>query len=116
MVTTSTGQINRLRALLLSGDDQDRDAGRAALTDAALRRLARRRLPADADRVQAVRHGEIRGLALAVRETTKALKFNRRALHELVERIMPGLTDRPAIGPVSAAQVVVSFSHEPLSP
>ena len=111
MVTASTGQINRLRALLLSGDDRDRDASRAAFTDAALSSLVRRRLPADADRLQAVRHGEIRRLALAVREATKALKTNRRELHELVEQIAPGLTDRPGIGPVSAAQVVVSFSH-----
>jgi transposase len=111
MVTTSTGQINRLRALLLSGDDRDREMSRAAFTDQALSRLARRRLPADADRLQAVRHGEIRRLALAVRETTKALKANRRELHELVDQIAPGLTERPGIGPVSAAQVVVSFSH-----
>jgi transposase len=111
MVTASTGQINRLRALLLSGDDRDRNASRAAFTDAALSSLARRRLPADADRLHAVRHAEIRRLALAVREATKALKANRRELHELVEQIAPGLTTRPGIGPVSAAQVVVSFSH-----
>jgi transposase len=111
MVTASTGQINRLRALLLSGDDRDRDASRAAFTEAALSSLARRRLPADADRLHAVRHAEIRRLALAVREATKALKVNRRELHELVGQIAPGLTDRPGIGPVSAAQVVVSFSH-----
>jgi transposase len=42
MVTTCTGQINRLRALLLSGDDRDRAASRAAFTDAALSSLARR--------------------------------------------------------------------------
>ena len=58
-----------------------------------------------------MRHSEIRRLALAVREATKALKANRRELHELVEQIAPGLTARPGIGPVSAAQVVVSFSH-----
>ena len=52
MVTASTGQINRLRALLLSGDDRDRDASRAAFTDQALSQLARRRLPADADRLR----------------------------------------------------------------
>ena len=111
MVTASTGQINRLRALLLSGDDRDRDASRAAFTDEALNRLARRRLSVDADRLQAVRHAEIRRLALAVREAIKALKANRRELRELVEQIAPGLTARAGIGPISAAQVVVSFSH-----
>jgi transposase len=111
MVTTSTGQINRLRALLLSGGDSDRQAGRTALTDAALGSLARRRLRPDAERHDAVRHHEIRRLAVAVRETTRALKLNRRELQELVDQIAPGLTDRPGIGPVSAAQVVVSYSH-----
>jgi transposase len=111
MVTASTGQINRLRALLLSGDDRDRAASRGAFTEQALSQLTRRRLPADADRLQAVRHGEIRRLTLAVREVAKAMKANRRELHELVEQIAPGLTARPGIGPVSAAQVVVSFSH-----
>jgi transposase len=111
MVTASTAQTNRLRALLLSGDDRDRAASRSAFTDAALSTLARRRLPADADRLHAVRHSEIRRLALAVREASKALKANRRELHELVEQLVPGLTARPGIGPVSAAQVVVSFSH-----
>jgi transposase len=111
LVTTSTGQINRLRALLLTGDDRDRAAARAAFTDTALSSLARRRLPADADRLHAVRHGEIRRLATSIRDSAKVLKDNRRELQELVDQLAPGLTDRPGVGPVSAAQVVVSFSH-----
>lgn len=111
MVTASTGQINRLRALLLSGDARDRAASRGAFTEQALSQLTRRRLATEADRLQPVCHGEIRRLALAVREAAKALKANRRELHELVEQIAPGLTARPGIGPASAAQVVVSFSH-----
>ncbi len=111
MVTTCTGQINRLRALLLSGDDADRGASRGAFTDATLSALARRRLRPDTDRHEAVRHQEIRRLAIAVREANRALKTNRRELQELVDEIAPGLTDRPGIGPVSAAQVVVSYSH-----
>jgi transposase len=111
LVTTSTGQINRLRALLLTDADRDRAAARAAFTDTALSSLARRRLPVDADRLHAVRHGEIRRLAISIRDTAKLLKHNRHELHELVDQLAPGLTDRPGIGPVSAAQVVVSFSH-----
>jgi transposase len=74
LVTTSTGQINRLRALLLTGDDRDRAAARAAFTDTALSSLARRRLPVDADRLHAVRHGEIRRLAISIRDTAKVLR------------------------------------------
>jgi transposase len=111
LVTTSTGQINRLRALLLAGDDTDRHASRAALTDAALTALTRRRLHADADRHAAVRHQEIRRLAIAIRAATRVLKANKAELQDLVDQIAPGLTERPGIGPVSAAQVVVSYSH-----
>jgi transposase len=111
MVTTSTAQTNRLKALLLSGDDTDRAISRSTLTDTVLGKLARRRLRPDAERHDAVRHHEIRRLTCALREADRLLKANRRELHELVERLAPGSIDRPGIGPVSAAQVVVSFSH-----
>jgi transposase len=111
LTTTSTAQTNRLRALLLGGDDTDRQTARAALTDTTLAGLARRRQPHDATRQQAVRHGEIRRLALALREAGRALKTNRAQLQAIVNDVAPGLTDRRGIGPVSAAQAIVSFSH-----
>jgi hypothetical protein len=53
LTTTRTRQVNRLRALLLTGDDTDRALARGALTVAALQtiircrgRLATRRKPA----------------------------------------------------------------------
>jgi transposase len=111
LTTTATGQTNRLRALLRDGDDTDRRLARARLGDAVLAGLARRRQPREATREQAVRHGEIRRLALALRQAARALKANRDQLHAIVNELVPGLTDRPGIGPVSAAQAIVSFSH-----
>jgi transposase len=111
LTTAHTAQTNRLRALLLGGDDTDRQLARAALPDTVLAALARRRSPRDADRAQAVRHGELRRLAIAVREGGRALKANRAQLHAIVDDLAPGLTDRRGVGPVSAAQVIVSFSH-----
>jgi hypothetical protein len=78
---------------------------------ATLASLARRRAPRQASRDQAVRQAEIRRLALALREGGRALKANRTQLQAIVDDVAPGLTDRPGIGPVSAAQVIVSFSH-----
>jgi hypothetical protein len=80
LTTTTTGQINRLRALLRDGDDIDHHLARARLTDTVLASLARRRLPAHANRQQAVRHGEIRRLALALRDAGRALATNRTEL------------------------------------
>ena len=111
LTTTATGQTNRLRALLRDGEDTDRRLARARLSDAVLAGLARRRQPREASRQQAVRHGEIRRLALALREAARALKVNRAQLAAIVNDLAPGLTDRPGIGPVSAAQAIVSFSH-----
>jgi len=111
LTTTQTAQTNRLRALLLTGDDRDRDAARGSLTDTTLATLARRRIPADVSREQAVRQGEIRRLALALRASRAQLKDNRHQLQAIVDGLAPGLTGRHGIGPVSAAQVIVSFSH-----
>ncbi|MEQ3542150.1 IS110 family transposase [Pseudonocardia tropica] len=111
LTSSHTAQTNRLRALLLGGDDTDRRAARARLTDTVLAGLARRRSPRDADRAQAVRHGELRRLAVAVREGARALNANRAQLHAIVDDLVPGLTERRGVGPVSAAQAIVSFSH-----
>ena len=111
LATTATAQANRLRALLVTGDDADRDITRGGLTDTRLAALARRRLPPDASREHAVRQAEIRRLALALREAHRQLKANRRQLRDLVADLAPGLLDRPGVGPVCAAQAIVSFSH-----
>jgi transposase len=50
-------------------------------------------------------------LALAVREAGRALATNLRELDLIVNELVPGLTQGRGIGPVSAAQATVSFSH-----
>ncbi len=106
-----TAQAGRLRALLLGGDDADRSAARKALTQTALAALADRALPAHASREQAVRQAEIRRLAEALDQARRQLKDNRAQLLAIVDDIAPGLTSRFGVGPVSAAQAIVSFSH-----
>jgi hypothetical protein len=109
MTEASTAQANRLRALLLAGDDTDRRAARRALAKTALAALAGRELPAHAGREHAVRQAEIRRLALALAQARRQLKDNRSQLLAIVDDIAPGLTGRYGIGPVSAAQAIVSF-------
>jgi transposase len=111
LTTTATGQANRLRALLRDGDDHDRDLARGSLSAATLTGLARRRQPRDATREQAVRHGEIRRLALALQAGIQAQTANKAQLAQIVTDLAPGLLGQPGIGPVSAAQAIVSFSH-----
>jgi transposase len=111
IITASTAQTNRLRALLLTGEDADRHAARGTFNDAVLSTLARRRLRSDATRADTIRHAEIRRLALALRDADRQLKDNRKQLTNLVEDLAPGLTGHYGIGPVTAAQAIVSFSH-----
>jgi transposase len=77
--TAATAQTNRLRALLLTGEDCDRQSARRPLTDTALAHLARRRLPGGASREHAIRHAEIRRLTLALREAHRRLKASDRS-------------------------------------
>jgi len=111
ITVAATAQTNRLRALLLGGDDTDRRAARGTLTEATLADLSRRPAPADAARDQAVRYAEICRLALALRQARQELDANRKQLLAIVDDVVPGLTSRYGIGPVTAAQAVVSFSH-----
>jgi transposase len=111
VVPRGAGQTNRLRALLRDGEDTDHRLARARFTDAVLVSLARRRLPAHVSRQQALRRGEIRRLALALRQVARALATNRAELAGIVHDLAPGLLSQPGIGPVSAAQAIVSFSH-----
>jgi transposase len=106
-----TGDINQLRALLLAGTDTDRTLARGHLSDDTLNRIARRRGTTAETIEQAVRRAEARRLALAIRTATTELKANKQQLEEIVEMLAPGLTRRVGIGPISAAQAIVSWSH-----
>jgi transposase len=109
--TSRTKQINRLRALLLAGDDTDRDLARGALTDKRLAAIYRRRGSIHASVADAVRRAEIRRLTAAIRAATQQLVTNKRQLTELVTTVAPGLLEKVGVGPVSAAQAIVSWSH-----
>jgi transposase len=109
--SAATAQASRLRALLLAGDDADRQAARSALTGTVLASLAGREPPAGATREHTVRQAEIGRLALALGQARHQLKDNRAQLLAIADDLAPGLTSRYGIGPVSAAQAIVSFSH-----
>ena len=111
ITTARTRQINRLRALLLAGDDADRDLARGTLTDNRLTPIARRRGRNGDTTEDAVRRAETRRLALAIRDAGHELTDNKRQLAELVTAISPLLLDKPGVGPVSGAQAIVSWSH-----
>jgi len=109
--TTTTAQTNRLRTLFLSGDDTDRQLARNALTEAVLTGLIQRRGPRQTNREPSTRRAEIKRLASALRESRREQRANRASLASIVDDLAPGLTDHHGVGPVSAAQAIVSDSH-----
>ena len=109
--TIKTKQTNRLRALLLTGEDDDRVLSKGAMTDARLNTIARRRARKGESTEQRVRREEATRLALAIRRVVAELKVNNTQLTELVQEFAPGLLDKVGVGPVSGAQSIVSFSH-----
>jgi transposase len=111
LTVTKTAGINRLKALLRTGDDNDQALAARAVTVGLLTRLARRRGPRECSRAEQVRQQELRRLAVLVREAEAQLVSNNRQLARIVADLAPGLTARAGIGPVSAAQSIVSFSH-----
>jgi transposase len=111
LTSLKTVQANQLHALLLAGDDEDRQLSRGTFNQATLGRIARRRPGRDADLGQAVHRAECRRLAIAVRDLERQLAANKKQLAGIVEQVAPGITTRPGIGPVSAATAIVAFSH-----
>src|SRR5918912_128744 len=111
LTLTRTAQINRLRALLLGGDDGDRALARGTLTQARLALIARRRGGPTDTVEQQIRRGEAQRLARAIRQATSTLAQNRKQLAALVTALAPGLIQTTGVGPVSAAQALVSWSH-----
>src|SRR4030095_11245594 len=108
LTTAKTRTINRLRALLLTGSDADRALSRGALTSEPLRRP---RGGKHEPRNQAVRRAEARRLALAISGIDRELADNKCHLADLVTHFAPQLLAKRGVGPVSAAQAIVSWSH-----
>ena len=111
MTNTQTRHINQLRALLLGGDDSERELSRGSLPNTRLDTIARRRGRNGDGIEQGVRRASARRLALAVKVSRIALVENKKQLAELVDQTAPALLDSLGVGPVSAAQVLVSWSH-----
>ena len=111
IAVTKTRQICRLKALLLAGEDADRDLARGALTLDRLQAIARRRGKPGDTVGAAVRRAEARRLAIAIRDAEQKMTANHRQLATLVEKFAPGLLSRHGVWPVTAAQAILAWSH-----
>lgn len=106
-----TVKINRLKALLRSGTPAEHALASHDVTTGWLNGIAARRGHRDETADQAARRGEARRLVTRLRDCERELKQNKKHLAEVVETIVPGLLDEIGIGPVSAAEAIVVYSH-----
>jgi transposase len=111
IIDAATARLNALRALLRTGDDTDRDLAEATDTIGWLTQIASRRGRTAETREQAIRRAEARRLALCCREAHRDRQHYRRQIADLVQSMAPGITAQHGVGPISAAQLILAFSH-----
>src|SRR4029453_2294035 len=92
-------QSTRWKALILGAPDDLRRQ---------LPRLTTPRQPL----AEPVLRGELRRLATHIRAWDPELRANKAQLRQLVAQTMPALLEQPGVGPMSAAQLLVSWSHK----
>lgn len=109
--THQTAQINQLRALLLTGDDQDRALGKGTMTRTRLAAILAEPTPSGAGIDTQIRRAEARRLATAITASMTELAANQQQLKAIIQQIAPTLLDKVGVGPCTAAQLLVSYSH-----
>lgn len=110
MVTQQTAEKNALMALL-RGCDLGIDA-RKALKPEQYQEIAGWKARSGDDQVQAIARYEAKRLASSILEANLMLVQNEVQLGALVNTLAPGLLDTRGLGPVTAAQVICSYSHK----
>lgn len=111
MAVRRTALINQLLAVLLTGDPEDQRLRKTDLTATALASIAARTPRAREDVEQRIRRQELVRMAQDIIRLTAELKANLKELDALVEQEAPELLERTGVGPVNAAQLLVSYSH-----
>lgn len=84
---------------------------RKALTDAQITQISRWRTRAGDDLPTRVARAEAKRVATAINDFQTLSALNREQLIEIVTTMAPGLMDPPGLGPVTAAQVLLCYSH-----
>jgi transposase len=110
-VSARRAALNQLRALIVASPESLRSE---------LRALTPARLLARCERLRPDLRGdpELRGLALSLRACARRVRAAsaeerelKREIELLVRSLAPRLLEEPGVGPISAAQVLISWSH-----
>jgi transposase len=111
MATARTAAVNTLKALLLGAPDDLRQQLRVS-TPRQVSRCRALRVRASQPVAEQVLRAELRRLATHIGALDKELRASKTQLRRLVAQTMPVLLEQPGVGPVCAAQLLVSWSHK----
>jgi len=124
-LTARTDAINELKALIMQAPDELRGRLRGLTSSAQIAACRRLRVPATPDPV-AVRHDPqvvlvdaetrarlacMRRLARRIGDLTIEIDDAADEIHTLVHALDPGLLAEVGVGPITAAQILISWSH-----
>ena len=109
--TARTAAVNSLKALLLGAPASLRESLRDHSTAQQVRKCRTLRVTARQQIAEATLRAELRRLAGHITNSDRELRANQVKLEELVRQVNPALLDQPGVGPMSAAQLLVSWSH-----
>lgn len=111
MTKERTKLVNQLLALLLTGNAQQQALRKKDLVVGTLRDLAKTRPPKKGGIVEQTRTGELRRVAKKILGLDAELRDNDKRLEVILESLAPQLLKLVGVGPVGAAQAIVSYSH-----
>lgn len=108
-VRARTAAINELKALIVTAPDTIREQLRALDTAQLVKRCAQLRSSDDVE----IHHTRLalRALARRIQHLDREITAHDRALRPLLETHAAELLTEPGVGPVSAAQLLISWSH-----
>ena len=110
-VKTRTRLVNLFKALVLKLQDNLRERFRGAGTPAQLLTAAGLRVPAGAGVHTATRLRAIKQTATQINDLTKKITTAEKRLDQLTQEHAAPLRALFGIGPISAAQILISYSH-----
>ncbi len=109
-ITARTSAINELKALLVTAPVDLRDQLRDLSTATQITKCARLRLTAPMSELTATKQA-LRSLARRIRALTTETDNLKKTISELVKALAPHLLNQRGVGPITAAQVLIAWSH-----
>ena len=108
--TARTAAVNTFKALILGAPDRLRQELRGLSTPRQTAHCRTLRVHASQPVAEQVLRAGRRRLATHIRTWDRELRANKAQLRQLITQMMPVLLDQPGVGPMSAAQLLVSWS------